>query len=58
MKISISIDLANQLVGYLGTRPYQEVFQLVAGIQEAANANVTQLQSVDTAKQDEEQKAA
>lgn len=56
MKISISIELANQLVGYLGTRPYQEVFQLVAGIQEAANMNVTQLQSVD--KSDEAQKAA
>jgi hypothetical protein len=36
MKLQLSIELANQLLGYLGTRPYQEVFQLIEAIQEAA----------------------
>jgi hypothetical protein len=36
MNIQISVELANQILGYLGTRPYQEVFQLVQAIQEAA----------------------
>jgi len=34
--IQLPIELANQLLGYLGTRPYQEVFQLIHAIQEAA----------------------
>ena len=36
MKISLPVDLINQVLGYLGTRPYQEVYQLVQAIQEAA----------------------
>ena len=36
MKIQLPIELANQILGYLGTRPYQEVWQLVQAIQEAA----------------------
>jgi hypothetical protein len=36
MNIQLPIELANQLLGYLGTRPYQEVFQLIQAIQEAA----------------------
>jgi hypothetical protein len=36
MNILIPIELANQILGYLGTRPYQEVFTLIQGIQEAA----------------------
>jgi hypothetical protein len=36
MNILIPIELANQILGYLGTRPYQEVFQLIQGIQDAA----------------------
>jgi hypothetical protein len=36
MNIQLPIDLANQILGYLGTRPYQEVFPLIQGIQEAA----------------------
>jgi hypothetical protein len=36
MKLQLPIEVANQLLGYLGTRPYQEVFQLVQAIQEAA----------------------
>jgi hypothetical protein len=36
MKLQLPIETANQLLGYLGTRPYQEVFQLIQAIQEAA----------------------
>lgn len=36
MKLQLPIELANQILGYLGTRPYQEVFQLIAAMQDAA----------------------
>ena len=35
MKLQLPIETANQLLGYLGTRPYQEVYQLIQAIQEA-----------------------
>ena len=36
MEIKLSVDTVNQILGYLGTRPYQEVFHLIQAIQEAA----------------------
>ena len=36
MHLQLPIEIANQILGYLGTRPYQEVFQLIQGIQDAA----------------------
>jgi len=36
MTLQLPIETANQILGYLGTRPYQEVFQLVQAIQDAA----------------------
>jgi hypothetical protein len=36
MKLQIDIETINQILGYLGTRPYQEVFQLIQAIQDAA----------------------
>ena len=36
MKLHLPIELANQIIGYLGTRPYQEVYQLIDGMKEAA----------------------
>ena len=36
MDIKLSVNTVNQILGYLGTRPYQEVFQLIQAIQEAA----------------------
>ena len=36
MNLQLPIEVANQVLGYLGTRPYQEVFQLVQAIQDAA----------------------
>lgn len=34
--ITITTNLANAILQYLGTRPYQEVFQIIAAMQEAA----------------------
>jgi len=53
MKLHIPIELANQIIGYLGTRPYQEVYQLIDGMKEAAKPPV--LKPVPTT---EEQEAA
>jgi hypothetical protein len=35
-KIQLSTQLLNQLLGYLGTRPYQEVYQLIEAVQNEA----------------------
>ena len=35
-KLQISAQLLNGIIGYLGTRPYQEVFQLVEALQAEA----------------------
>jgi hypothetical protein len=34
--MNMTVDLVNNILGYLGTRPYQEVYQLIAAIQAAA----------------------
>jgi hypothetical protein len=49
MNLQLPIELANQILGYLGTRPYQEVWQLVQAIQDAAKPKETQnVEQVDT----------
>ena len=40
MTLQLPIETANQIIGYLGTRPYQEVFQLIQAIQDAAKPPV------------------
>lgn len=35
-KISLTLPLVNAVLQYLGTRPYQEVFQIVQAVQEQA----------------------
>lgn len=40
MKLILPIEVANQVLGYLATRPYNEVYQLIAAIQEAAKPPV------------------
>jgi hypothetical protein len=34
--INVSIEVLNSILAYLGSRPYQEVYQLINAIQEAA----------------------
>jgi hypothetical protein len=41
MNLQLPIETVNQVLGYLGTRPYQEVFHLIQAIQEAAKPPVT-----------------
>jgi hypothetical protein len=38
--IELSVELVNQILGYLGTRPYQEVFPLIYAIQTSAQPAV------------------
>jgi hypothetical protein len=40
MNLQLPIETVNQVLGYLGTRPYQEVFQLIQAIQDAAKPKV------------------
>ena len=35
-KITISVQILNQVMGYLGSRPYQEVYQLITALQDEA----------------------
>jgi hypothetical protein len=39
-KITLSTQLVNAVLGYLGARPYQEVFQLIEGLQNEAKNQV------------------
>jgi hypothetical protein len=38
-KMTLPMQLINQILGYLGTRPYQEVYQLIEAVQKEAQAN-------------------
>jgi hypothetical protein len=42
MFLKLPIEVANQIIGYLGTRPYQEVYALIQAMQEAAKLPVVQ----------------
>ena len=39
-KITLSLQLVNQIMAYLGNQPYQGVFQLVDAIQKEAKEQV------------------
>ena len=38
--INLPIELVNQILGYLGSRPYQETYQLINLVQEVAKQQV------------------
>ena len=38
MSLILSPQLVNQLLGYLGSKPYQEVYQLIHAIQDEVKA--------------------
>jgi len=37
-KVTLSTTLVNNIMAYLGTKPFQEVFQLIEAIQKEATA--------------------
>jgi len=39
-ELTLSTQLVNALLGYLGARPYQEVFQLIDALQKEAKNQV------------------
>jgi hypothetical protein len=39
-EITLTIDLVNAIISYLGTRPYGEVYQLIAEVQRQAAPQV------------------
>jgi hypothetical protein len=39
-KISLSLNLVNAVMQYLGTKPFQEVFQLVQAIQQESQGQL------------------
>ena len=45
MKIEITVELLNKVLAYLGTRPYQEVFQIIQAVQKEAEENLKGKQS-------------
>jgi len=45
MEIKLSVNTVNQVLGYLGTRPYQEVFQIIEAIQKEAKDNQAEVVS-------------
>lgn len=49
-KITVTLGLLNAILGYLGTRPYQESAQLIQGIQEQAGPQVPMPESIQAEK--------
>jgi hypothetical protein len=41
-KLALSTQLVNQILGYLGSRPYQETFQLIDALQKEAQASISE----------------
>ena len=50
--ITLTTSLVNQIMAYLGTRPYQEVYQLIDLIQKEAQANVQAQSNVGTTQEE------
>jgi hypothetical protein len=44
--IALTTELVNIVLQYLGTRPFQEVHQIIAGIQAEANVQMQKQQEV------------
>ncbi len=46
-KVTLSTDLVNGILQYLGTRPYMDVAQLIAAIQKEAQEQVAEDQKAE-----------
>jgi hypothetical protein len=51
-KVWFTLENANNIVGYLGTRPYQEVYQLMAMIQKAVDVQQALAQQAQSAAEE------
>lgn len=47
-EITLPIELANAVLGYLGKQPYDQVFQLIQAMQQAAQQQQTQAPETPT----------
>jgi hypothetical protein len=52
-KISITTQLLNSVLAYLGTRPYQDVYHLITAIQSEAKGQVIPVQEEPEAASEE-----
>ena len=52
-KIELSVEICNAVMQYLGTRPYQEVFQIIAELQKQIIPQVQQPSEAPAAGLDE-----
>lgn len=41
-KLTLSVNLVNAVLAYFGTKPYQEVFQLIEALQKEAKEQKTE----------------
>jgi hypothetical protein len=50
-KITLTTQLVNAVLGYLGARPYQEVFALIDALQKEAQASMAEQPAVEEPKE-------
>lgn len=49
-KIELTLALLNSVLAYLGTKPYQETFQIIQAIQEQAIPQMPQMPAATSAQ--------
>jgi len=52
-KLFLSVQTVNAVLGYLGSRPYQEVYQLIESVQNEAKEQVATSAVVEVAPEEE-----
>jgi hypothetical protein len=52
-KMEVALEVMNEVLGYLGTRPYQEVFQIIEKLQNEAKAYGMKKQAEQNAAESE-----
>jgi hypothetical protein len=48
-KMEVALEVMNEILGYLGTRPYQEVFKIIEKLQEEAKVHGMKVQAEQNA---------
>ena len=54
-KMEVALEVMNDILGYLGTRPYQEVFKIIEKLQEEAKVHGMKKQAEQNAQSDMQQ---